>query len=123
MGDLSLRLNMRNNDEPIQPDPKDDGQPGEPFYYSNLPHNYSLTIAGHSHSPLFVDDTRELAALLFKAQAVDQEGLIRLMNPPNKNNLIHSLRARQKKAAAAAARREQMGIQQPKAGSKPRAVG
>jgi hypothetical protein len=123
MGDLALRLNMRNNDEPIRPDPKEDGQPGDEFFYHNLPNDYSLKIAGHSHSPLFTDDTKEMMALLYKAQAIDQEGLIRGLNPPGRNNLIHSLRARQKKAAAAAAKREQMGIGQPKQPSKPRAVG
>lgn len=121
MGDLALRLNMRNNDEEIQPDPKEDGKPGDPFYYANLGSNYSLSIAGHSHSPLFSDDSKEMAGLLFKAQAIDQEGLIRLMNPPNRNNLIHSLRDRQKKQAAAAALKAQQGP--PPKGAKPRAVG
>src|SRR5215469_15733669 len=86
MGDLALRLNMRNNDDPIIPDPKEDGKPGDPFYFYNLVGDYSLGIAGHSHSPLFVDDTRELAAGLFKMQAIDQEALLRMLNPPNRNN-------------------------------------
>ena len=29
MGDLSLKMNMRNNDQPIKPDPKEDGKPGD----------------------------------------------------------------------------------------------
>lgn len=115
MGDLALRLNMRNNDEPIQPDPKEDGKPGDPFYYHNLAGDYSLRIAGHSHSPLFADESKEMAALLFKAQAIDQEGLLRMLNPPNRDNLIHALRARQKKAAQAAALRQRMGIPEPSA--------
>ena len=110
MGDLVLRLNMRNNDDPIHPDPKENGQPGDPFYYHNLVGDYSLRIFGHSHSPLFADDSKEMAALLFKAQAIDQEGLLRMMSPPNRNNLIHQLRARQKKQAQAAAVRAQMGL-------------
>ena len=89
--------------EPIQPDPKEDGKTGDPFYYHNLVGDYSLRICGHSHSPLFADDSKEMAATLFKAQAIDQEGLITMLNPPNRDNLIHALRARQKKAAQAAA--------------------
>ena len=27
---------MRNNDDPILPDPKEDGKAGDPFYYHNL---------------------------------------------------------------------------------------
>ena len=121
MGDLALKLNMRNNDEPIQPDPKQDGKPGDPFLYANLSSDYSLRVAGHSHSPLFSDDTKELAGALFKAQAIDQEALIRLMNPPGRDNLIHSLRDRQKKAAEAAAKKAQMGL--PPDGSKPKKNG
>ena len=113
MGDLALRLNMRNNDNEIQPDPKDDGKPGDPFYYHNLVGEYSLRIAGHSHSPLFADESKDLAAALYKAQAIDQEGLLRMLNPPNRDNLIHALRARQKKAAQAAAMRQKMGIPEP----------
>jgi hypothetical protein len=117
MGDLALRLNMRNNEDAIQPDPKEDGKGGDPFYYHNLTSDYSLRINGHSHSPLFADDSKELALLLMKFQAIDQEALIRLLNPPNRDNLIHALRARQKKAAQAQALRAKMGL--PPIGEKP----
>jgi hypothetical protein len=110
LGDLAFKLNMRNNDNPIVPDPKEDGKPGNDFYYANMVGDYALRIAGHSHSPLFVDDTKELAAFLFKSQSIDQEGLLRLLNPPNRDNLIHSLRARQKRSAKAAQMKAQMGI-------------
>lgn len=123
MGDLALRLNMRNNEDPIQPDPKEDGKPGDPFYYHNLVGDYSLRVAGHSHSPLFVDDTKEMALLLYKAQAVDQEGLLRMLNPPNRDNLVHALRTRQRKAAAAQAMRAKMGIPENGAKPKPKANG
>jgi hypothetical protein len=118
MGDLILRLNMRNNSDPIHPDPKEDGKPGDPFYYHNLVGDYSLRIFGHSHSPLFADDSKEMATALFKAQAIDQEGLLRMLSPPGRNNLIHALRANKKKAAQAAAMRAQMGLPPP--GAPPR---
>jgi hypothetical protein len=121
MGDLVMKLNMRNNDNPIKPDPKEDGKPGDEFFYHNLSSDYSLSVAGHSHSPLFADDSRELATLLKKAQAIDEEAFLRMMNPPNKNNLIHSLRARKKQAAEAAAKRAQMGM--PPEGEKPKKNG
>lgn len=108
-GDLAFKLNMRNNNTPITPDPKEDGKPGNPFYYANMVGEYQLRIAGHSHSPLFADDTKELSAFLFKSQSIDQEGLLRLLNPPNRDNLIHSLRARQKKQAQARLLQAQMG--------------
>ena len=101
------------NDDPITPDPKEKGTPGDPFYFCNLVGDYSLGIAGHSHSPLFSDDTKELVAGLFKMQAIDHEAVLRMLNPPNKNNLIHSLRQRQKKQALAAAQRAAMGQPEP----------
>lgn len=117
-GDLVFKLNMRNNNNEITPDPKEDGKPGNPFYYANMVGEYALRIAGHSHSPLFADDSKELAGFLFKSQAIDQEGLLRLLNPPNRDNLIHAVRARQKKAAQAAAIRAQRGEAPPKPNGK-----
>jgi hypothetical protein len=107
MGDLTFKLNMRNNDDPITPDPQEGGRPGNPFYYANMVSDYTLRVAGHSHSPLFRDDTQELTAFLYKAQAIDREALLRLLNPPNRDNLIHALRARERRAAIAQAMRAQ----------------
>ena len=123
LGDLAFKLEMRNNDNAILPDPKDDGKDGDPFYYANMDGEYALRVAGHSHSPLFVDDTKELSAFLFKSQAIDAEGLLRLLNPPDRDNLIHGLRARQKKAAQAQAMRAKMGIPEPGAKPKPNGKG
>jgi hypothetical protein len=117
LGDLTFKLHMRNDDNPIDPDPKEDGKSGDPFYYANMSEEYSLRIAGHSHSPLYADDSKELAAFLFKAQAIDAEGLLRLLNPPDRDNLIHSLRARAKKKAQADMMKMKMGI--PPDGVKP----
>lgn len=113
MGDLAFRLHMRNDNTELLPDPKEDSKPGDPFYYANMVSEYSLRIAGHSHSPLFADDTKETVAFLNKIQAIDQEMTLRMLNPPNKENLIHSLRARQKKQAQAQAMRQKMGLPEP----------
>jgi len=94
MGDLAFKLNQRNNDEEVHPDPDEQGKPGNPFYYANLGTDYTMRIDGHSHSPLFADDAKELAAALIKTQAIDREQFIRLLNPPGRDNLIHALRSR-----------------------------
>jgi hypothetical protein len=109
LGNLTFKLNQRNNSESIKPDPKGDGKPGDEFLYANVGSDFNIRVAGHSHSPLFSDDTRDMAALLYKAQAIDQEGLLRMLNPAGRDNLIASLRARQAKAAKAAALKAQMG--------------
>jgi hypothetical protein len=120
-GDLTLKLKMRNDDEPMTPDPKEDGKEGDPFYFANMDGEYALRVAGHSHSPLFADDSKELAAFLFKSQSIDQEGLLRLLNPPDRDNLIHRLREKKKQAEKAAAMRMKMGLPEP--GAKPNGKG
>ena len=81
------------------------------------PYNIRLV----AKTPLFADDTKELAAALFKAQAIDREFLIRMLNPPNRDNMLHALRARMKKEAMAKAMNPQPA--QPPRGHKPQAVG
>jgi hypothetical protein len=109
MGDLALKLLRHNSKEPIIPD-EHDGKPAKPFLYDDLPDTYSMRIAGHSHSPLFVDDTKELAAFLTKAQLADGENVLRLLNPPNRDALIRGWRNRQKAQAQKAAAMMQMGF-------------
>jgi hypothetical protein len=121
MGSLGLKLHMRNCDDRIQPDPREDGKEGDPFFYANLGARFNMRIQGHSHSPLFADDTKELAGALFKATAIDQEGLLRLLNPPNRDNLIHSLRTRKKKQEQMAMMQRASGQPPPKPGSRGKA--
>jgi hypothetical protein len=68
-----------------------------------------IRVAGHSHSPLFADEAKEQAAGLFKAQAIDREQLIRMLNPPNADNLIHQLRKRVKAEVQKAQQQAAMG--------------
>jgi len=117
VGDLALKLFKRNSTEEIIPD-EQGGKAGKPFLYDDLPEGYSMRIAGHSHSPLFVDDTKELAAFLQKAQLADGESVLRLLNPPGRDALIRSWRTAQKAKAQAAAVRMRMGL--PPEGGAPR---
>lgn len=113
MGELALKLMQRNSDEAVQPDG------GDAFLYANLGDDYTLRIAGHSHSPLFIDDTKELAMALIKTQSIDQEAFIRMLNPPNRAGLIQAYRQRQKAKAAMAQQRMAMGLP-PEEGPPPR---
>ena len=124
MGELSLAMLMKNSPEVIVPDPQATGAPGDPFFYWNLADDYSLRIDGHSHSPLFADDSRELALILFKAGAINHEWLIRLSRAPNRTNLIAALRERAKAQAQQAAMRMKMGIvDKPSSGAKSKGNG
>jgi hypothetical protein len=114
-GDLGLKLFMRNSEEPLT-----DGT-GEHF----LPAQYaadkwSLRVPGHSHSPLFMDESRDLAQLLLKAQSIDREMFVRLLNPPQRDTIITQLRQRVVAEQRAAALHPE-GVKPP--GGKARAKG
>jgi hypothetical protein len=92
IGHLGVKLMMKNDDTVITGDNK------MKFVAAQAGDRWHIRIAGHSHSPLFSDEAKETAVLLLKAQAIDGEMLIRLLNPPNADNLIHALKERLAKA-------------------------
>ena len=53
-----------------------------------------IRVAGHSHSPLFSEDSALLSDKLLKSQSIDREMYIRMLNPPNADAAIHKLRKR-----------------------------
>lgn len=99
IGDIGLKLKMRNDDDPIIPEPeeKNGKEVSEPFLPSQLATEVKMRISGHAHSPLFVDDAREMAVLLKKANAIDNEMFVRMLHPPNQDAIIHAQRAQARK--------------------------
>lgn len=97
LGDVALKLKQKNDATRLTADD------GKEFVLAQLAAEWKVRVAGHSHSPLFADESREMATILLKAQAIDQEMFIRLLNPPNADNMIHALRAKLKAIAAARA--------------------
>lgn len=116
LGDLALRLRAANDDEKMKT------ATGLTFVAAQAldGRNYTMRIAGHSHSPLFTSETQELAAALFKAQAIDREGFVRLMKPPQEAYILHALRQRMAAEQKAAQARAASGQPpQPQRGHKP----
>jgi hypothetical protein len=99
LADIGLKLFMKEStEELILPD----GSTFLPALFAA--EDWNLRIAGHSHSPLFADEARELAALLLKAQSIDREMFVRLLSPPQEDTIISALRERIKVESAIAAR-------------------
>jgi len=96
IGDIGLKLKMRNDDDPITPEPHEANgkEVSEPFVPAQLATEVKMKISGHAHSPLFVDDARETAMILKKANAIDNEMFVRMMHPPNQDAIIHAMRAK-----------------------------
>lgn len=93
LADIGIKLKMKNDDEDLVT------ENGEVFLPAQLDDKMTIRVAGHGQSPLYKSDTQEQALLLFKTQCIDQEGLVRALNPPAKDEILHSLKKRQKAAA------------------------
>ena len=94
-----------------------------PFVAEQFTKDYTVKVDAHSNSPIFTEDLRALAFNLFKAQAIDKESLLDLLEPPMKQELKDRLKRMEEKQAATAA---QQPPQPPgKGGGKPdlKAVG
>ncbi len=72
---------------------------GLPFIASQFTEDFVVKVDAHSNSPIFTEDLRQLAFNLFKAQAIDREGLIDLLEPPMKQLLKEKLKANEEKQA------------------------
>ncbi len=81
---------------------------GNRFIAEQLSKNYAVKVDAHSNSPIFMEDLRQLAFNLFKAQVIDKESLLDLLEPPMKQQLKDRL----KKMEAAQA--QQAAMQPPK---------
>ena len=72
---------------------------GNKFIAEQFTRDYNVKVDAHSNSPIFTEDLRQLAFNLFKAQAIDKEDLINLLEPPMKQLLIDKLKKREAKQA------------------------
>lgn len=70
-----------------------------PFTAEQFTKNYVVKVDAHSNSPIFMEDTRNLAFNLYKAGAIDKESLIELLEPPRKELLKESLKKMEAKQA------------------------
>lgn len=76
---------------------------GTRFIAEQFTNNYVVKVDAHSNSPIFTEDLRQLAFNLYKAQAIDKESLLDLLEPPMKQQLKDRLKKMEIKQAAVAA--------------------
>jgi hypothetical protein len=94
IGDVGLKLKMAHDGDKLETGPDDNDK-----VHDFLPADagaVKMRIDGHSYSPLFGDESREMAAVFRKFQSIDDEDFIRMMNPPSRDTLLHSLRKRKR---------------------------
>ena len=68
---------------------------GNKFIAEQFTKDYVVKVDAHSNSPIFMEDSRQLAFNLFKAQAIDKESLLDLLEPPMKQLLKEKLAKRE----------------------------
>ncbi len=71
-----------------------------PFIAEQFTSDYVVKVDAHSNSPIFMEDSRDLAFKLFEAQVIDKKRLIDLVDPPMKQLLKDDLEKAEKTKAA-----------------------
>jgi len=65
---------------------------GNPFIADQFTNDFTVKVDAHSNSPIFMEDSRALAFTLFKAQAIDKETLVRMLQPPMQSMILEKLK-------------------------------
>jgi len=91
---------------------------GHKFIAEQFTKDFVVKVDAHSNSPIFMEDLRSLAFNLFKAQVIDKESLLDLLEPPMKQLLKDRLKKLEAKQAQAQ-QQEQSKKEEPKPKSEP----
>ena len=66
----------------------DDGQDrGKEFLLTSIPEDYRVLVDSHSSSPVYEEDQKQLVAFLLKAQIIDGESALDMLNVPMRDLL------------------------------------
>jgi hypothetical protein len=87
---------------------------GMPFIAEQFTGDFVVKVDAHSNSPIFMEDSRDLAFKLFEAKVIDRKRLIDLVDPPMKQLLKDDLEKLEKKEAEQAAKQPPAPAQAPK---------
>lgn len=72
---------------------------GNKFVPAQFTSDFVVKVDAHSNSPIFMEDSRELAFSLFNAGAISKSRLIELMEPPMKELLLDDIKRADEAAA------------------------
>jgi hypothetical protein len=103
MAYLSMKLLAHNDDEQLVT------ESGRRFVLAQLEGDYNVTVSGHTHSPLFADETHRTADELMKTKSINRKSFIKMLNPPNQAQILEDL----KKIEAGERQAAQMGMPEP----------
>lgn len=80
---------------------------GTPFTAEQFTTNYTVKVDAHSNSPIFMEDKKELAFAMLKAEMITPERAVEMIDPPDKEQILREIKIiMQKKQEAAAAQQK-----------------
>jgi len=82
------------------------------FIAEQFTDDFIVKVDAHSNSPIFTEDLKQLAFNLFKAQAIDKESLLDLLEPPMKQLLKDKLKKNEAKGQAQQSKEKPKDIEQ-----------
>lgn len=85
------------------------------FVPAQFTNDFVVKVDAHSSSPIFVEDQKGMAEVLFKAKAIDRETLLEMFDPPGLQLLKLRLKEIEKKEAEVAKLQMQFKLQEDKA--------
>lgn len=84
---------------------------GRPFIANQFTKDAVVKVDGHSNSPLFMEDQKQLAGEMLEAKVIDRESFLDLIDPPMKEVLLRRLKVMEAKEAAAAKAQHEAELQ------------
>lgn len=104
-----LQLIRQFCDDRYRSEPIEEGEEGQEFIARQFTDDFVVKVDGHSNSPIFIEDEKELAFALLKAGLIDKESALQMLPVGGKQLLLQKLRRKILPAeAAAAAKRAQL---------------
>lgn len=85
---------------------------GNVFVLSQFTKNYTVKVDGHSNSPVFVEDKRDLAFSMLKDKLITPQRAIEMIDPPDKAAILREFPEIQKGEAAAQQAEEQASLKE-----------
>jgi hypothetical protein len=113
VADLFMRLKMAYDSKKLRTDD------GLLFLPSQFTEDFMMKVDGHSNSPIFQEDTRELAFALLKAGIITGERLIDLIDVPMKQILKDDWKQIQVAKDQAHQQQQQFELEEAKIGKRP----
>lgn len=106
---LYLRLIAKYSKKPMATEPIEEGDKATQFIAEQFPKDSVVKVDGHSNSPIFMEDSRELVFNMLKAKMIDRDTALDMLDVPMKQLLRQKLK---RKIEPAEARQAQQQAQQ-----------